>query len=1191
MSSEQFKHIQKIRQTYRDDSELSKANQINLIKIIAEDLNNSDAHFIFELIQNAEDNMYVEPSPYISFWLTKSDPTYTDGSEGALIIENNEVGFNRNDVADVGAAAQSPKRKKHEHIGEKGIGFKSVFRVTENPHIFSNGYHFCLPKSDEETGLGYIVPQWVDISPKGLDPSKTHIILPLNRAKFDYNEIEGMLQDIDPETILFLSKLQDIRIKTDTGTDLAILKNDSDKPKVEILIEGKKQGQSFSVVNDFLLCKQTFHKPAHIHQERRENIEDREVSIAFQLDEDFKEPGKIYAYLPVKTIDFPFLINADFILTSSRQDIHQDNPWNHWLIECLADLIARELLPLLKEWKFLSVDFLEVLASKLNNLAKYKRDPFYSVFSRLREDFISNELLPANDGAFVSAQNAVLTRSAAVRNLLNPAQLGELLLTSDTEPDSELKWLSAEVTLDRTPNLRHYLIHHLGIAEFTPTSFARKLSENFLSIQKDEWFVEFYKFLSRQPTLWNSDVSILRTKPILRLEDGTHVNPPRDGFDADVYLLLDVEDNFLLPIVKAKIAEDKDAFKFLKDLGVLEWNVVDEVIRDILPKYRNNQSAIPSEKYDRDFSKIVNAYSTDDSQKKKDQLQEALLTTPFILAESSHADNQIYLRPNQLYFGTDDRLWSNNSIETYSRVSVSKKVGKFLRMLDIPQWDIVKEIVKTILPRYRRISSKVSINQHMEDLNKIAYAYENCGQFKKSQFQADLQATQFILTESTHADNPEYRGANELYYGTNELRLYFKGDNSHKFISSKYPGKHIEMFKELGISDRIRITCDSKPGGINDIDLGYIYPCYRRGLKGFDPNIQVAGLKHALMDPSVEKSEIIWEHVVRPYNHCIKGTILKSSRQNFSVHARIYEQNEVISDFGRLLMEKAWLPDSDGNMHKPSDITLAELHESFVRDECAANQLGMKKDEVADLADKLGVSEEDIKDYVQNKEEYMEWRAEKAKRTQQPPREQESFESETIPDPIDYQSEIERTFDKPGQTRVQPHIMDDGKVKNPERRREKIAEEHRDRLNREPSPNDRRREIYRTILEGPDPQVREYLSQMYGGKCQICDDTFPERDGKPFFVASYIVERQKSESVDTSANALCLCADHFAKFKHGAIEGEDILIQIEGFQTESEGGDCKPILDVKLCGEKCEIRFKEKHLLDLQELIKVSNDD
>ena len=87
---------------------------------------------------------------------------------------------------------------------------------------------------------------------------------------------------------------------------------------------------------------------------------------------------------------------------------------------------------------------------------------------------------------------------------------------------------------------------------------------------------------------------------------------------------------------------------------------------------------------------------------------------------------------------------------------------------------------------------------------------------------------------------------------------------------------------------------------------------------------------------------------------------------------------------------------------------------------------------------------------------------------------------------------------------------------------------------------------------------------------------FLRETAEPFFIASYIVERQESGAVDTAANALCLCADHFAKFKHGAIEADDVPAQIENFQTESEGGDCKPILDIKLCGEECEIRFKEK---------------
>ncbi len=281
-------------------------------------------------------------------------------------------------------------------------------------------------------------------------------------------------------------------------------------------------------------------------------------------------------------------------------------------------------------------------------------------------------------------------------------------------------------------------------------------------------------------------------------------------------------------------------------------------------------------------------------------------------------------------------------------------------------------------------------------------------------------------------------------------------------------------------------------------------------------------------------------------------------------------------------------------MHKPSELTLKELPEGFIHDEQLVDQLPMKKDEVAELAEKSGVPIEVIRDIMENPEEYKEykaWKAERTKADQLGPPEQKNTELETVYPKIDYQSELEKSFNKTGQTIVQPHITDDGKVVNPERRREKIAEEHRDRLSRKQSADDRRRETYRTLLEGPDPQVREYLFQMYGGKCQICDHTFPERDGEPFFVASYIVERQKSGAVDTPANALCLCADHFAKFKHGAIEAEDVPTQIENFQTESEGGDCESMLDIKLCGEECKIRFKEKHLVDLQELIKASKDD
>jgi hypothetical protein len=178
------------------------------IRHLAEGLYSRDVHFIFELIQNAEDNTYAVREPSLSFQLVKMDPTGTKNSDGALIVQNNEIGFSTDNVNAICAVGKTTKSKIQGYIGEKGIGFKSVFRITTNPHIFSNGYAFCLPEHDEETELGYIVPVWIEQVPEGIDPSQTAIILPLDKPDFGYEKIEEMLRDIEPETILFLSKLK-----------------------------------------------------------------------------------------------------------------------------------------------------------------------------------------------------------------------------------------------------------------------------------------------------------------------------------------------------------------------------------------------------------------------------------------------------------------------------------------------------------------------------------------------------------------------------------------------------------------------------------------------------------------------------------------------------------------------------------------------------------------------------------------------------------------------------------------------------------------------------------------------------------------------------------------------------------------------------------------------------------------------
>jgi len=69
-----------------------------------------------------------------------------------------------------------------------------------------------------------------------------------------------------------------------------------------------------------------------------------------------------------------------------------------------------------------------------------------------------------------------------------------------------------------------------------------------------------------------------------------------------------------------------------------------------------------------------------------------------------------------------------------------------------------------------------------------------------------------------------------------------------------------------------------------------------------------------------------------------------------------------------------------------------------------------------------------------------------------------------------------------------------------------------------------------------------------------------------------------------------LCATCCAKFQHGSVVTDDIIDQITAFRALKEGGDGRPVLRIRLCDEDAEIRFKEKHMIDLQEMLKASQD-
>lgn len=306
----------------------------------------------------------VDPS--LSFRLTAEDPTCTPGAEGALIVENNELGFLPDDVEAICDVGRSTKSKQEGYIGEKGIGFKSVFQVSGNPHLFSSGYRFRLPEADEVTDLGYIVPAWVESAPASIQSNLTTIILPLKRGRI--SELAESLRAIAPETILFLKKLKSLAIQIDDNYTCKVIKDASAAPVIKLLCEiTNADGVTVCTEQLFWVRTATFARPADIVALKREKIMERDVTVALPLSPNNSSKGELYAYLPVSTLSgLPFLVNADFLLTTSREGIKEDEPWNEWLANCIAPTFVaafREIL-LNANHKYDAYRYLPLLADR-----------------------------------------------------------------------------------------------------------------------------------------------------------------------------------------------------------------------------------------------------------------------------------------------------------------------------------------------------------------------------------------------------------------------------------------------------------------------------------------------------------------------------------------------------------------------------------------------------------------------------------------------------------------------------------------------------------------------------------------------------------------------------------------------------------------------------------------------------------
>ena len=185
----------------------------------------------------------------------------------------------------------------------------------------------------------------------------------------------------------------------------------------------------------------------------------------------------------------------------------------------------------------------------------------------------------------------------------------------------------------------------LNVAEVTPRSLLREFNTIFLDGQTSKWVRRLYEFLNNQPTLRRQAEKL----PLIRLEDGTHVHPYTGG-QPQAFLPGTFQTNF--PTVRTTVCNSEHARAFLLSLGLTEPDPVDDVIRNILPKYSDDANEVPNAEYNADILRFINAYKTD-SRGQREKLVKALRRTPFVLAVDTGNKSRCRARPGDLYWPSE----------------------------------------------------------------------------------------------------------------------------------------------------------------------------------------------------------------------------------------------------------------------------------------------------------------------------------------------------------------------------------------------------------------------------------------------------------------------------------------------------------------------------------------------------------
>lgn len=383
------------------------SDYINALNLISEVVFTRSSGFILEFIQNAEDaGIDTHVSGVFKIQLNKDK----------VSIQHNGTPFSADDVIAV-SGIRSSKKPERGTLGYLGIGFKSVFKVTDCPRIYSGDFRFKFDRTEwaePAEAPWHVIPIWVQDAGQSSNGTLTTFDIPLREEQL-YSELREEISSIRTELFLFLKWLKRIEITDEPSGKKWTLENlgEDDDGISTVRQDSRKQR--------FKFFRRTLGVPDWVKKDRltqqyRANVTQREIAIAFALDDEGNlDPslagamyGGVYSFIPLgeASSGAKFPIQADFLVQPGRDAINYEAPWNHWLVGEVAHL-CEEAIELFKHnpvWKF---QFLPAFDFKKNVGQESYEKLFGPKLVEPVEQFLkSDACVPTYHGGWTSLKNA-----------------------------------------------------------------------------------------------------------------------------------------------------------------------------------------------------------------------------------------------------------------------------------------------------------------------------------------------------------------------------------------------------------------------------------------------------------------------------------------------------------------------------------------------------------------------------------------------------------------------------------------------------------------------------------------------------------------------------------------------------------------------------------------------------------------